>query len=182
MGLMKEGTPIVIVNCAMSADGKIAGMERRQVKISDIQDFARVHELRNDHGAMIIGVGTVVADDPSLLVKKKYVPSPSQPIRVVLDPQARVPEGSLVLDNTARTIIVLASETDREFENAEKMVCEKDGKIDLERLMARLWGMGIRKVLIEGGGEERDDQPEPHHATDPHSSRSATPARSAPAA
>ena len=75
---MVENRPVIIVNCAMSADGKIAGMERRQVKISDTTDFARVHRLRNDCGAIIVGVGTVVADDPSLLVKEKYVPSPRQ--------------------------------------------------------------------------------------------------------
>ena len=150
---MKEERPEIMVNCAMSADGKIAGMERRQVKISDTQDFARVHELRSECGAIIIGVGTVIADDPSLLVKEKYVSSPSQPVRLVLDPNARVPEGSLVLDKTARTIIVLAQDTDREFENAEKMICERDGKIDLGQLMTRLWDMGIRKVLVEGGGE-----------------------------
>ena len=153
MGDMKEGIPEVMVNCAMSADGKIAGMERRQVRISDTQDLARVHVLRNDCGAIIVGVGTVIADDPSLLVKEKYVPSPNQPVRVIIDPRARVPEGSLVLDNSARTIIVLASETDRVFENADTMVCEKDGKVDLEQLMSRLWELGIRKVLVEGGGE-----------------------------
>ncbi len=150
---MKDKRPVVIVNCAMSADGKIAGMERQQVKISDPMDFARVHELRNECGAIIVGVGTVVADDPSLLVKGKYVPEPRHPIRVVIDPQARVPDGSLVLDKTAEALIVLASETKREFKNAEKIICEKHGKIDLEKLMVRLWDMGIRKVLVEGGGE-----------------------------
>ena len=94
------------MNCAMSADGKIAGMERRQVRISDTPDLARVHKLRSECGAIIVGVGTVVADDPALLVKEKYVPSPSQPVRVILDPDARVPEGSRVLDKTAKIVLI----------------------------------------------------------------------------
>ncbi|MCJ2512420.1 MAG: dihydrofolate reductase family protein, partial [Candidatus Thermoplasmatota archaeon] len=65
--------PRVIVNCAMSADGKIALPTRRQTKISSDEDMKRVHELRNSVDVIIVGIGTVMADDPSLLVSPKHV-------------------------------------------------------------------------------------------------------------
>ncbi len=147
--------PEIIVNCAMSADGKIAGRERKQVKISDQADFKRVHELRNECDAILIGIGTVIADDPSLIVKEKYVDDPSQPIRIVLDPNGKCSEGSLVLDNTIVTLIITNEQCQREFQgtNTRKLSFGKDKGIDLTRMLEHLYGMGIKKILVEGGGE-----------------------------
>ena len=77
--------PFVTVNCAMSADGKIALPTRRQTRISSEEDIARVHRLRNASDAILVGIGTVLSDDPSLLVKEKYVRRPRRPLRIVLD-------------------------------------------------------------------------------------------------
>ena len=141
--------PEFVVNCAMSADGKIAGVERKQVKISDEEDFARVHQLRSRCDAVIVGVGTVIADDPSLLVKDKYVDNPSQPLRIVLDPTGRTPEDALVLDGTVKTLVVTTSGCERKI---EVIICG-DAAIDLKKLAAILGEKGIKKVLVEGGGE-----------------------------
>ncbi len=61
--------PEVLVNCAMSPDGKIATKERRQVRISSEEDRERVRKLRSSCGAILVGVGTILADDPHLTVK-----------------------------------------------------------------------------------------------------------------
>ncbi|MEI7648565.1 MAG: dihydrofolate reductase family protein, partial [Methanomicrobiales archaeon] len=63
--------PYVVVNVAMSADGKISTRERRQVKISGAQDFSRVDKLKAGSDAVMVGIGTVLADDPSLTVKSE---------------------------------------------------------------------------------------------------------------
>ena len=63
--------PYVIVNIAMSADGKISTRERRQVRISGAQDFTRVDQLKAGCDAVMVGIGTVLADDPSLTVKSE---------------------------------------------------------------------------------------------------------------
>lgn len=140
----------VIVNCAMSADGKIALRTRKQTRISNDADRRRVHQLRNKCDAILVGIETVLADDPKLTVNPKYVKKPRQPIRIVLDSRGRTPRGALVLDGSAKTIIVTNENCRKTFKHAETIRCGKKG-IDLEKLMATLWRRGIRSVLVEGG-------------------------------
>ena len=142
----------VIVNCAMSADGKIATKDRKQTAISNDHDMKRVHELRNSADAILVGIGTVLADDPRLTVKAKYVHSPRKPIRVVLDSKGRTPPDSKVLDGEARTIIVTTKESPKEFANAETIRCGS-GRVDLEELLAALEALGVETLLVEGGSE-----------------------------
>nr|QOV09141.1 2,5-diamino-6-ribosylamino-4(3H)-pyrimidinone 5'-phosphate reductase [uncultured Thermoplasmata archaeon] len=143
--------PKVIINCAMSADGKIASRLRKQVRLSDESDMARVHRLRNSCDAILVGIGTVIADDPSLLVKEKYVDNPRQPIRIVLDPKCAVPPIAKVLDGKARTIIFVTEGNLRTVKGAEVIECGKEG-IDLHRMLGKLKDFGVETVLVEGGG------------------------------
>ena len=143
--------PKVIVNCAMSADGKIASRLRKQVRISDEADMARVHRLRNVCDAILVGADTVAADDPSLLVKGKYVDEVRQPIRVVLDAKCRIPAGSKVLDGKAKTLVFVAEGNGRVLEGAEVIPCGKD-TIDLGRMLEILGERGVVTLLVEGGG------------------------------
>ncbi len=145
--------PRVIVNCAMSADGKIASRVRRQVKLSDDTDMARVHKLRNQCGAILVGIGTVMADDPSLLVKENYVEGEvNQPIRVVIDPKCRIQPGRQVLDGSVRTIITVREGFEKQLDNVEVLACGKD-EVDLKKLLEHLSGIGVEELLVEGGGE-----------------------------
>ena len=141
-----------IINCAMSADGKIALRSRRQTRISDDEDKKRVHKLRNSVDAILVGVETVISDDPKLTVNEKYVKSPRHPVRVVLDSEGRTPAGALVLNGASRTIIVTNERCTKTFPNAEVLRCGRD-EVDLEKLMPALEGEGIRKVLVEGGSK-----------------------------
>ena len=97
----------------MTADGKIAGRSRRQLRISSPEDLARVKELRAASGAILVGVGTVIADDPHLTVKD--LPPERNPLRVVLDPRGRTPDGARVLDGRARTLIVTSEDCERNW-------------------------------------------------------------------
>ncbi len=143
--------PRVIVNCAMSVDGKIASRVRKQVKLSDEPDMARVHRLRNDCDAILVGVGTVIADDPSLLVKEKYVDNPSQPIRIVLDSKCETPSDSRVLDGKTKTIIFTALGREKELKNAEIIACGTK-QVDIGQVLEHLDKIGVKTLLVEGGG------------------------------
>ena len=142
--------PYVIINCAMSADGKIALPSRIQTRISNEEDIRRVYELRNNCDAILVGINTVLSDDPRLIVKSKYVKKRNKPIRIVLDSKGRVPLNANILDSSAKTIIVTSEQCKREIAKAEVIRCG-DNRIDLHRLLAILYDRGIRNLLVEGG-------------------------------
>ena len=142
--------PKVIVNCAMSPDGKIAGAERRQLRISSPEDMGRVKRLRMDCQAILVGAGTILADDPHLTVKG--LPKDRQALRVVLDPRGKIPETALVLDDRARTLVVTLEDCGRQYPGAETVRLGK-GAIDLMALLETLGQRGVTSLLVEGGGE-----------------------------
>ena len=146
--------PRVIVNCAMSADGKIALESRRQTRISSDQDIARVHRLRNRCDAILVGVETVLCDDPGLLVKEKYVTRARRPLRVVLDSKGRTPPDAKVVSPDARTLIVFAGKPirNRWGPNVEVVAAGAGPRISIPALLEELGRRGIRRLLVEGGG------------------------------
>jgi 2,5-diamino-6-(ribosylamino)-4(3H)-pyrimidinone 5'-phosphate reductase len=148
--------PQVIINCAMSADGKIASPTRKQMRISSEEDIRRVYELRNDCDAVLVGVETILADDPKLTVKETYVQNPKQPLRVVLDAKRRTPPQALVLNETAKTLIITRKGKEQPYKGShiEVIGCEtqKKGLIDLHCALDLLYQKGVKKLLVEGGG------------------------------
>jgi 2,5-diamino-6-(ribosylamino)-4(3H)-pyrimidinone 5'-phosphate reductase len=144
--------PKVIINCAMSADGKIALPSRKQTRISSEEDMKRVYELRNASDAVLVGIETVLMDDPKLTVKEEYVAEPKNPLRIVLDSKGRTPKEAHVLDSKAPTLIVTNEDHVREIEGAEVIGCGKD-RVDIKKLMLILEKRGIRNLLVEGGEE-----------------------------
>lgn len=140
----------VIINCAMSADGKIALVTRHQTRISNDEDKRRVHRLRNSVDAILVGIETVISDDPKLTVNGKYVKNPRRPVRIVLDSFGRTPKKALVLDGASPTIVATNESSKRTFRNAEVIRCGKRD-VDLCCLMSALERMGIKKLLVEGG-------------------------------
>ena len=140
--------PFVHINCAMSADGKIAGVERRQVRISSEEDKARVKGLRMRYDAILVGVGTVVSDDPHLTVKGR--PRDENQVRIIIDPNGRTPADAKAVDDSARSIIVTSDSCSRTWDGCD--VIRSPGGIDLGFVMERLGEMGIGSILVEGGG------------------------------
>ena len=147
--------PRVIVNCAMSVDGKIALETRRQTRLSSEEDIARVHRLRNSCDAILVGIETVLGDDPGLLVKEKYVRKARRPLRVVLDSKGRTPPGAKAVSPDARTLIAVAGGPvpDRWGPNVEIFRAGPGPRVSLPALLAELERRGVRSLLVEGGGE-----------------------------
>ena len=148
--------PSVIVNCAMSADGKIASPLRKQIRISDEEDIKRMYQLRNEADAVLVGIGTILADDPKLTVKETYVPHPRQPLRVILDSKGRTPPQALALNTVSKTLIITAEGQKKTYPGSHVEVVEcrtdHDGLIDLHCVLDILYQKGVRKLLVEGGG------------------------------
>ncbi|MCE5295788.1 MAG: 2,5-diamino-6-(ribosylamino)-4(3H)-pyrimidinone 5'-phosphate reductase [Euryarchaeota archaeon] len=142
--------PRVIVNCAMSADGKIASRERKQLRISSEEDMARVKELRLSVDAILVGVGTIIADDPHLTVKGR--PKEEQPLRIVLDPNGRTPDDARVLNDWAPTVIVTTIDCRKRWQGAN-VLRTGEGRIGLRSVMANLEANNIKTLMVEGGGE-----------------------------
>jgi len=148
--------PYVIVNCAMSADGKIASPSGKQLRISNEEDIKRMYNLRNSCDAVLVGIGAVLSDDPKLTVKEKYVKNPKQPLRVILDSKCRTPEDALVLNDVAKTLIVATEGNEKQFDRDHIEVVgikADDGMhVELESMLDLLYQRGIKKLLVEGGG------------------------------
>ena len=148
--------PNIIINCAMSLDGKIASSSGRQVRISSEEDMARVYQLRNKVDAVLVGINTVINDDPKLTVKEKYVSCLNNPMRIVLDPNNKTPETALIVNDKAKTIIVVDENITISKTYAENVTVlpfpTDDGVFNLNQLMTRFSDLGIHSLLVEGGG------------------------------
>ena len=148
--------PYVTINCAMSADGKIASPARRQLRISSEEDLQRMYRLRHQSDAVLVGIGTILTDNPKLTVKDSYVPHPKQPLRVILDSKGRTPPDALALNTVSNTLILTTKGHKRAYEgpHIEVMECQGDdeGFVDVKKALELLSQKGIQKLLVEGGG------------------------------
>ncbi|WP_327051858.1 2,5-diamino-6-(ribosylamino)-4(3H)-pyrimidinone 5'-phosphate reductase [Halomicrococcus gelatinilyticus] len=143
----------VVVNAATSVDGKLSTRRREQVAISGPEDFARVDDLRVESDVIAVGVGTVLADDPSLTAD-----GGPNPLRVVADSRARTPTDAAVVDDRAPTVVFVAErapdERVRALEAAgAEVVVAGETRVDLEAAFATLEARGVDQVMVEGGGE-----------------------------
>jgi len=145
----------VVVNAATSVDGKLSSRDREQIAISGEADFDRVGDLRADADAILVGVGTVVADDPHLVADEAATP----PIRVVADSEARMPPDARILDESAPTVVLLSDAAPRgrvrrfEAAGAETLVAG-DERVDLAAAFEALeTRYGVEDIMVEGGGE-----------------------------
>jgi 2,5-diamino-6-(ribosylamino)-4(3H)-pyrimidinone 5'-phosphate reductase len=156
--------PHVIVNVAMSADGKLSTRERRQVRISGDEDFQRVDHLKADCDAVMVGIGTVLADDPSLTVKSPVLRKrrfdqglDEHPIRIVVDSNARTPPDAAILHRgEGKRIVACSSRADpdrvRALEKHAAIIVAGEEKVDLRAVLENLSSMGICRLMVEGGG------------------------------
>jgi len=156
--------PYVIVNVAMSADGKISTRERRQVRISGQQDFTRVDRLKAGCDAVMVGIGTVLADDPSLTVKSEECRSyrreqgkDDHPVRIVVDSSARIPPDAAVLHKgEGKRVIAVSKKAGGDkialLEKKASVIVSGEDEVDLPALMDELGSMGIHRIMVEGGG------------------------------
>ncbi len=156
--------PYVIVNIAMSADGKISTRERRQVRISGAQDFTRVDRLKAGCDAVMVGIGTVLADDPSLTVKSEGCRNyrrkqgwDDHPVRIVVDSAGRIPPKASILNKgEGKRVVAVSKRADATkislLEKKATVIVAGENEVDLCALMNELGAMGIHRVMVEGGG------------------------------
>ena len=152
--------PYVILNAAMTLDGKIATATGSS-NISGEADLKRVHEIRKECDAIMVGIGTVLADDPRLTVHKIDATPEDNPVRVVVDSKFTTPQDARITNDDAKTIIAVANEYKdevkssdkfREFKNrGVKIFFSGDRRVDLKSLMNYLHEEGISRLMLEGG-------------------------------
>jgi diaminohydroxyphosphoribosylaminopyrimidine deaminase/5-amino-6-(5-phosphoribosylamino)uracil reductase len=149
--------PFVTLKTAATLDGKIASYTGDSKWITNEASRAYVHTLRHQHQAIMVGVGTVLADNPSL-TSRLEVPS-VQPVRIIVDSMLRTPlDAKVIRDGETRTMIVTTERADasrvKQFEQAGVTVlpCGGGEKVDLRLAMRTLAEHEIASVLLEGGG------------------------------
>lgn len=155
----RTGRPFVTVKFAQSLDGRIATATGDSQWISGAEALRFVHKLRREHDAILVGIGTVLMDDPQLTVR---LVKGSDSLRVIVDSHLRIPLTARVLAGGAATgtLIVTGKSADkaraREIEDLGGEVLrlprskDKTG-LDLVRLLEELGRRGIASVLVEGG-------------------------------
>ena len=153
----RTGRPLVTLKLALSLDGKTAARDGSSRWITGETARRRVHARRLEADAVLVGSGTVLADDPSLTVRE--VDAPRQPVRVVCDASGRVPATSRVFE-TGQTIVMTTVGVDHtqmthwKEAGAEVVVVPRAdaGGVDLDAVIANIGARGWLEVYCEGGG------------------------------
>ena len=160
---MPAERPFVFINAAMSADGKIATRERKQTRISGRLDFDRVDELRASSDAVMVGIGTVLSDNPSLTVKSRErrekrctAGRDENPVRIVVDSLARTPiDADIFKKGAGKKIIAVAEiahqEKVKQLSEHAEIIISGEKSVDLENLLFELKARGISRLMVEGG-------------------------------
>lgn len=157
MKYIVEKIPFVIMKSAMSLDGKIATKTGESKWITSESARIKVHELRNEVSSIMIGIQTVIVDNPRLSCR---IENTSNPIRIVVDSSLRIPIESNIVQsaNEISTIVATTKNSDSmKINELEKLgvrvmiIPEKDNRVDLKILMKELGKLKIDSILLEGG-------------------------------
>ena len=156
------GLPFVVAKFAMSLDGKIATRTGDSQWITGPDARARVQQMRKELDGILVGIGTALADDPQLTARDdrgEPLPVNLQPLRVVVDSDARTPPSARMLRQPGRTLIATAGDPDRsrvaalQDTGAEVIQFPRtDGRVNLPGLLEYLGQQGLVSLLAEGGG------------------------------
>jgi len=155
---MEKKRPSVTVKMAQSLDGKIATKEGDSKWISSTASRKIVQGLRAKHDGIMVGVNTIIRDNPRLTVRG----SRQGPVKIVIDSRLRTPVGARIFAKASSGRVIIAA-TKKASKTKEALLKErgaeiirtqpKTGRVDLPMLMKQLARMGITSVLAEGGGE-----------------------------
>ena len=146
--------PIVTLASAISLDGKIA-TKTGESEISSPRDSKTLHRLRSRNDAVMIGVGTALRDDPRLTVR---LVKGRNPVRIIVDSAARTPPQSRIFMHRPSVIVAVSRSAPKRrtatLERVGAKIIRTGGDVvDLRVLLSRLYRMGIRRLLLEGGGK-----------------------------
>ena len=150
VSVQKYGRPYVTIKAAMSLDGRMCLANGSSKWITGIEARTKAHAIRAENDAVLVGAGTVLADNPELTVRHV---TGINPLRVILDSRLKTPSGAKVIGTDGKCVILTCKESGR-VEGAEVVrVPEKNGHIDLHETLKYLAGRGILTLMIEGGPE-----------------------------
>lgn len=150
---VRKSRPFVRWKYAATLDGRIAAADGTSRWITSPEARADVHRLRAEADAVVVGSGTLTADNPHLAVRG--IDGATQPLRVVVDTRARTTAGARVLDDAAPTLIAVGKDADTSHLRGVDIVrlpyAPEGGGVDVRALLAELLARGVRAVLLEGG-------------------------------
>lgn len=148
--------PFVVLKSAVTLDGKTASVTGSSKWISGEKSRLYVQKLRNRLSSIMVGVNTIISDDPELTAKIKYG---NNPIKVVIDGNLRIPMNAKILYHAPETIIFTSLDADEEKIRDLKRLGVRviklpleNGKISIKRVLTELGRLDIDSILIEGGG------------------------------
>ncbi|MEI8131934.1 MAG: RibD family protein [Leptolinea sp.] len=150
--------PRVTLSYAQTLDGSLTVQRGQPTSISNSQSQELTHELRTVHDAIIVGVGTVISDNPRLTVR---LVEGENPLPIILDPHLRSPLESNLIINPIRKAVIFCSEGvdmhwREEYTRMGATVIpvpfKRTGELDLQRVLQELNSMFIKSVMVEGGG------------------------------
>lgn len=157
-----QKTPYVIYKYAMTADGKTCTYSGKSRWISGEESRELVQSFRNEYMAIMVGINTVLKDNPSLTCHKQ---GGRNPIRIICDSDLQIPMDSEIVRTAENIKTYVASVAENEKKNRQKIrelrekkvgclliPADKDGHVDLQKLLIQLGKMKIDSVLLEGGG------------------------------
>ena len=151
--------PFVTAKFAMSLDGKIATGTGDSQWITGDEALHEAHRLRAEHDAVMVGIGTALADNPRLTARDLQQPLPRQPLRVVVDSGGRLSASSAMLQEPGDTLVAVAGAPVGHREALTASGAEvvqlpgPDGRVDLPGLLKLLGERDVTSLLVEGGGE-----------------------------
>lgn len=154
----RTGLPFVTLKWAMSLDGKIAAQPGRPTAITGEAALKYAHTLRDTYDAVLVGVGTVLADDPQLTCR---LPNGRNPHRVIVDSRLRTPSEAQIVTGALHTPTLIATTAAAPLSRVDALTAagidvlvqpQRTGHVDLARLLDELGRRGILSLLVEGGG------------------------------
>jgi diaminohydroxyphosphoribosylaminopyrimidine deaminase/5-amino-6-(5-phosphoribosylamino)uracil reductase len=150
---MATDRPFVVWKFGASLDGRLAAADGTSQWITSEEARTDAHRLRAESDAVMVGSGTQRIDNPHLAVR--HVEAEQQPLRIVVDTEARTPADARVVDDAAPTLIAVAEDADAAHLEGCATVLRvpraPDGGLDLHALLRDLGERGIRQILLEGG-------------------------------
>ena len=148
----------VILNAAMSIDGKIS-TRRNDSSFSSRKDWIRVHKLRSSVDGIVVGISTVLEDNPMLSVRY-YSKGTKDPVRIIVDSNARIPLNSRIIRSSKNIQTIVAATPNastRKIKELKKAVVQVlvsgKRKVNIKNLFQQLENLGLKRILVEGGGE-----------------------------
>jgi 2,5-diamino-6-(ribosylamino)-4(3H)-pyrimidinone 5'-phosphate reductase len=147
-----------ILNAAISIDGKIATIENDSA-VSSKLDLVRVHKLRSTVDGIVIGICTVLKDNPMLNVRYPTKVA-KNPTRIIIDSKARIPLDSRIIESSKKIQTIIAVTHKASFKKIQQLqnkgvqvLVSGNRKVNIRNLFQQLEKMGLKKIIVEGGGE-----------------------------